>query len=65
MNAHSDPELNEWLLNVVNGSVEKKIPPAGDFLKSLASAALRADPTNYAILRPALLKIKERYPEYA
>ena len=36
----------------------------GDFLKSIAHAALRADPSNYEILRPALLKFVEKYPDY-
>lgn len=65
MNAHSDNELVDWLFTVVNGDTERGIKPAGDFLKSLASAALRADPSNYAILRPALLIMKNKYSEYA
>jgi hypothetical protein len=55
---HDDPDLHRWLLNIVN---EKQ---AGDFLKLLAMAALRADHENYPLLRPALLKISKRYPKY-
>ena len=65
MNAHTDPELNSWLLTILNGDPERRIAPAGDFLKSLAHAALRADIDNYAILRPALLKMKRKYKVYA
>lgn len=66
MNAHTDNELNKWLLTVCcNGDPERSVAPAGDFLKSLANAAFRADPLNYAILRPALLAMKVKYPEYA
>lgn len=55
---HDDFELTDWLLVVVNDGL------AGDFLKFLAMAALRADHENYPILRPALLEIKKRYPKY-
>jgi hypothetical protein len=65
MNAHTDDELNGWLLMILNGDRERGIAPAGDFLKSLAQAALRADMFNYEILRPALLQLKSKYPEYA
>ena len=54
---HADPELTGWLLNVVNSN-------AGDFLRDLAKAALRADHENYPLLRPALLEISKRYPKY-
>lgn len=58
MNAQSDPDLFPWL----HGVQTKR---AGSFLSSLADAALRADPSNFAILRPALLEIAAKYPEYA
>ena len=61
---HEDPELVYWLLTIVNGDRERGIAPAGDFLKSLAMAALRADHENYPLLRPALLEISKRYPKY-
>lgn len=65
MNAHSDAELNGWLLTILNGDRTRGVAPAGDFLKSLAQAALRADPSNYAILRPALLDLKDKYSVFA
>ena len=37
---------------------------AGDFLKTIVEAARRADPENYAIMRPLLLQFREKYPEY-
>jgi hypothetical protein len=49
--------LHDWLLNAANF--------AGDFLKSIAWAGLRADGDNYPVLRPALLFMKSKYPEYA
>lgn len=55
--ASADPELQDWLLNTANF--------AGDFLKSIAWAGLRADGDNYPVLRPALLYMKAKYPEYA
>jgi hypothetical protein len=55
--AQADPELYDWLLNAANF--------AGDFLKSIAWAGLRADADNYPVLRPALLVMKFKYPEYA
>jgi hypothetical protein len=65
MNAHTDSELNPWLTHVREGNLEKRIAPAGSFLKTLSQAAFRADPLNYVILRPALLQLKSKYPEYA
>lgn len=55
---HEDPELRDWLLNIIHGRM------AGDFLKLLAMAAMQADHENYPLLRPALLKISKRYPKY-
>lgn len=57
MIAHEDPSLIDWLLNVTG--------EAGDFLRTLASAALRADADNYSRLRPVLLQMKQKYPRYA
>jgi len=56
MNAWNDIELATWLYNA------SKI--AGGFLKAVADSAFRADPANYAILRPALLTFKAKYPKY-
>jgi len=62
MIANVDPELWDWLL-VASGATAR--PAAGDFLRTLAEAALRADPDNYRILRPALVLLKAKYPKYA
>jgi HK97 family phage major capsid protein len=56
----NDPELIEWLLGIVNG----KPTPSGDFLRSIAEAALRADAENYPLLRPALLQLHKKFPGY-
>jgi hypothetical protein len=54
--AQEDSELIHWLLNASSY--------AGDFLKSLANAGLRADAENYPILRPVLVVMAEKYPKY-
>lgn len=58
--AATDEELIPWLYGIVNGRPE----PAGDFLKAIADAAVRADPENYPILRPALLELQKKFPKY-
>jgi hypothetical protein len=60
MIAQADPELLTWLLGIYNGIPSK----SGSFLESLALMALRADESNYEILRPALLLIRDKYPKY-
>jgi hypothetical protein len=55
-----DPDLAEWLLGV-----HLKQPRwAGRFLTSVASAARHADAIEYAIIRPLLLELKQRHPQY-
>lgn len=58
--AHQDTELIDWLMGIVNWHPTEP----GDFLKSLADAALRADFENYPTLRPALIEFKKKYPKY-
>jgi hypothetical protein len=58
--AQEDIELVDWLLGIAN---HKPTEP-GDFLKALAAAALRADPENYPLMRPMLLHVRAKYPEY-
>ncbi|HXM32267.1 MAG TPA: hypothetical protein VN921_01345 [Chthoniobacterales bacterium] len=58
--AHEDTELLDWLLGIANN---KPVRP-GDFLRSLAEVALRADHENYPLMRPFLLEMKKKYPEY-
>lgn len=58
--AQEDAALIDWLLGI-----DRNMPHrAGDFLHDLASAALRADPENYPILRPALLHLRKKFPQY-
>jgi hypothetical protein len=54
--AQVDAELFDFLMNCSSWG--------GDFLSSLAQAALRADAENYPIIRPALLSMKRRYPDF-
>jgi hypothetical protein len=51
-----DSELLEWLVN----AREK----GGGFVAALADAALVADWENYPILRPVLLDMRKKYPQY-
>jgi hypothetical protein len=57
MIACDDPELFTWLAAAA--------AVGGGFVKTLAEAGLRADPENYALLRPVLLEFKAKYPKYA
>jgi len=61
MIAQSDTELFDWLINASGHGTR---PAAGDFLKNLAESALHADHTNYPVLRPVLLVMATKYPEY-
>lgn len=60
MTAHTDTELSDWIF----GIVDRQPFPAGDFLRELIHAVCRADDSNYEILRPALLSLKAKYPQY-
>lgn len=51
-----DGELLEWLANAAQRG--------GGFVSSLANAALRADPENYALIRPLILQMREKYSQY-
>lgn len=60
MIAQQDIALAPWLYGILNN----KPNPSGDFLRSLAEAAVRADHENYPLLRLALLEIAVKYPQY-
>lgn len=60
MIAPQDTELLSWLLGVANNKPHR----AGGFLRSVADAALRADWENYPLMRPFLLEMKKKYPQY-
>jgi hypothetical protein len=53
---NDDPELLEWLA--------KANQQGGGFVSALARAALVADPENYPILRPVILEMRKKYPQY-
>jgi hypothetical protein len=44
--------------------IARRNKPAGDFLKTVANAALHADAYNYPLLRPSLIALKAKYPKY-
>ena len=60
MIAQTDDELMDWIYCLANQSPRR----SGGFLESLSQAAVRADQENYLLLRPALLALKRKYPEY-
>ena len=60
--AQEDPELFDWLATAAG---QRQRPSAGGFVRTIAEAGLRADSDNYRLLRPALLALKAKYPEYA
>src|ERR1035438_208714 len=51
-----DSELLEWLVNARQ--------MGGNFISSLARAALVADWENYPLLRPVLIELRKKYPAY-
>jgi hypothetical protein len=52
-----DSAMFDWLVNAKR--------QGGSFISALADAALHADSENYPILRPALLVMRKKYPNYA
>ena len=52
----TDPALQDWIMGAVTYG--------GDFIKTLAQAAQRADAENYPVLRPALLQFRIKFPKY-
>lgn len=53
-------EIRRWIHGINSGEPK----PAGDFLLTFASAVCRADATNYPLLRPAILALKSKFPDY-
>jgi len=53
---NDDPELLEWLANA-----QQK---GGGFISSVASAALVADFENYPLIRPFVIQMRAKYPQY-
>jgi hypothetical protein len=51
-----DPAMFAWLCNARQR--------AGHFVSALADAALLADWENYPLLRPVLVTMREKYPQY-
>jgi hypothetical protein len=51
-----DPELLEWLA--------KAKERGGHFVAAMATAGLHADWENYPLIRPVLLVLRKKYPEY-
>lgn len=51
-----DPELLEWLA--------KASQDGGGFVGSVARAGLVADFENYPLIRPLLMTLRRKYPQY-
>lgn len=62
MIGNDDPELSTWLMTAAGHTAR---PSGGGFVRTIAEAGLKADRDNYRILRPALLQLKAKYPQYA
>lgn len=60
MIAQEDHELLNWIFCLANQEPRK----SGGFLESVGLMAVRADAENYLLLRPVLLALKKKYPEY-
>jgi hypothetical protein len=60
MFVEEDDVLRPWVYGLIQGRPTKP----GGFLRAVADAAVRADSFNYDILRPALLQLQAKYPEY-
>jgi hypothetical protein len=53
-------EVRRW----VHGINQEHPDGVPGFLQSFAAAVCRADGTQYPLLRPALMVLKQKYPEY-
>ena len=54
--AYTDNELREWLVWLSSANVSS-------FLRAISEAASLADLKDYALLRPTLVELKQKYPE--
>jgi hypothetical protein len=52
--AFDDPELKSWLLELI-------ADPSPSFLSALAEAVLTATPEDYCVVRPCLMRLREKY----
>jgi hypothetical protein len=53
----NDPELLDWVANLY-------LMNSGGFLRAIGDAAQRADAENYVLMRPMMLVLKAKYPDY-
>ena len=54
--AWADDSMRHWY----RGALDR----GGSFTVHIVSAAMAADPENYRLIRPVMLKLKEKYPEF-
>lgn len=55
-----EEEIRRWVYGVQHG--EPSAP--GGFLEAFIKAVRHADNTNYALLRPAIIALKAKFPKY-
>ena len=55
-----EEEVRRWIYGVQHGEPSQP----GGFLEAFAIACRRADNTNYALLRPAIIALKAKFPKY-
>jgi hypothetical protein len=53
----TDPLMVDWVMNLEEMR-------AGSFLRFIGQAAQRANAEHYTLMRPMLLVLKDKYPEY-
>jgi hypothetical protein len=58
--ADDEEEIRRW----IKGINQSEPVHAGGFLHSFAQAICRADETNYPLLRPTLLALKAKFPDF-
>ncbi len=56
------PDATAQVRAWITGILDRQPCPAGDFLNELAQAACRADDANFAILLPAMERLRQKYP---
>jgi hypothetical protein len=55
-----EEEVRRWIIGINQAQPTQP----GGFLEAFAAAVCRADPTNYPVLRPAVLALKAKFPKY-
>ncbi len=57
---HDNEEIRRW----IHGINQHEPTRPGDFLLAFAAAVCRADNTNYPVLRPCIVALMRKFPNY-